>query len=233
MINQNLFLAEQMVVTSIIVWRTALSELRRDRIRRLVSKLNKSRKSQMKKIDILCNDMVASHGKFISSLRDFRFAADFYESLIGISSVEELSDSTADFFISHTPGANVAIVFADSEYHRLHFYGSNPVLEDICEMLNNSLTAGLAREVCRSNKICAAQELFAMGLVASPAMMKKISIAAVGFSNSVSAKGMVVLYRDSALPLKPEELNRVASVMRGFAKAVRHCQGKASYESIL
>lgn len=177
--------------------------------------------------------MLDSHKSFINSLQTFRFAADFYETLIGISSIDELSDSAANFLISNIPNASVAIVFADSTLPQLHFYGSNPELEDASEMLSNSLTGNLAKEVCRSNQICTESELLEMGIAASPVIMKKISIAAIGFSNTAAAKGMVVLYRDSDHPLIPDELTRAASVMHGFAKAVRFCEHKTSWQSTL
>lgn len=176
--------------------------------------------------------MLTAHREFINRLEVFRFAADFYENLIGVSTVRGLADAAGDFLISGMADTNIAILFAEDEPGQIHFYGSNTELEEATSMLGSALTARLAREVCRSNRICSQKDLLEMGLAGSPAVMKKTSIAAIGFGNTVSAKGgTVVFYKDSKNPLSRNDLTKVAAVMRGFAKAVNGCRDKTNWQS--
>ena len=61
------------------------SKQRKKRLRLLIGKLNKERKKQAKKIDILCNDLIAAQRDFIKRLSTISFTADFCESIIGVS----------------------------------------------------------------------------------------------------------------------------------------------------
>jgi hypothetical protein len=63
---------------------------RQKRLRLLLSKLNKERKKQSKKIDIICNDLISAHRDFIKRLNTISFATNFYESLIGITELNKL-----------------------------------------------------------------------------------------------------------------------------------------------
>ncbi|MFQ6036088.1 MAG: hypothetical protein ACE5NM_09630, partial [Sedimentisphaerales bacterium] len=63
---------------------------RHKRLRLLISKLNKERRKQAKKIDMLCNDLIAAQRDFIRRLSTISFAADFYKSIIGITDLSRL-----------------------------------------------------------------------------------------------------------------------------------------------
>jgi hypothetical protein len=63
---------------------------RQKRLRLLISKLNKERKKQSKKIDIICNDLISAHRDFIKRLNTISFATYFYESIIGITELNKL-----------------------------------------------------------------------------------------------------------------------------------------------
>ena len=52
------------------------------RLRLLIARLNKERKKQAKKTDILCNDLIAAQRGFIKRLGTISFAADFYEAIV-------------------------------------------------------------------------------------------------------------------------------------------------------
>lgn len=88
-----------------------MNNQRHRRLRLLISKLNKQRKKQAKKIDILCNDFIAAQRNFIDRLNAISFAANFYKSVIGLTDLskllhivsrlikEELADVNVTFFL--------------------------------------------------------------------------------------------------------------------------------------
>ena len=59
-----------------------------------------------------------------------------------------------------------------------------------------------------------------MGLTANPAMLKKVSVAAVPLSIVGPSLGIMLLYRPAENPLRQEELIRIASVTTGLGKAI-------------
>jgi hypothetical protein len=63
-----------------------------------------------------------------------------------------------------------------------------------------------------------------MGFFASPAVLKKISLAAIGLNKAGPALGMLILYRSAAKPLQKSELARIASVTPGLATALKNMQ---------
>ena len=83
-------------------------KLREKRLRGMVSRLNKERKCQAKKVDILCNDLVAAQRSFIKSLDSISFAANFYESIVGVRDLDNLLQSACELIKGEIPNATVA-----------------------------------------------------------------------------------------------------------------------------
>jgi hypothetical protein len=71
-----------------------------------------------------------------------------------------------------------------------------------------------------------------MGFFAGPAVLKRISLAAIGLNNTGPALGMILLYRSSDKPLPHSELSVASSVVKGLAKAVKALQSADRCDSI-
>lgn len=96
-----------------------MDHTRQEKMRLLISKLNKERKKQAKKIDILCNDFIAAQRDFIKGLKTISFIANFYESIIGITDLNSLlytavklikaeyADANVTFFLRQTSASSV------------------------------------------------------------------------------------------------------------------------------
>jgi hypothetical protein len=56
---------------------------RQKRLRLLVKKLNRERKRQASRVDILCNDLIGAQREFMRRLNQIGFAARFYKGLLG------------------------------------------------------------------------------------------------------------------------------------------------------
>ena len=70
---------------------------RHRRLRLLVKKLNRERKRQAKKIDILCNDLIAAQRDFIRRLNTISFTANFYKSIVGASDLARLLNTAGRY----------------------------------------------------------------------------------------------------------------------------------------
>lgn len=214
-----------------------MKEERNSRLHLLVRKLNKIRKAQKKQINILCNDILSAHSDFINHLKSFRFAADFYESLLGAANLDAIAEAAGEFLMQNTAGCSVMIIFTTSDPLRqqseasslqIHFYSEDPQLEDIPSHIKQTMTVKMVESVCYSSKICSADDLCKMGFFAGPAILKRISLAAIGLNNTGPATGMILLYRSADKPLSNSEISTVSSAVKGLAKVVKALQNANS-----
>lgn len=211
-----------------------MKEERYIRLRQLVRKLNHQRKSQKKQIDILCNDILSAHTDFISHLKNFQFAADFYENILGITTPEHLAKIVGEYFTNNIDDTNAAVVFLNNGQPQIHFYSTDPALEDIPSQITPYLSSRLIQLVCQTNKICDADQLCEMVFFAGPAVLKKLSLAAAGLTRAGSALGMLIIYRSSEQPLSRFELTRLGSIAPGLSTALKNMQSSdtAAFPSV-
>ena len=202
------------------------------KMRQLIRKLNTVRRTQKQQIDILCNDILAAHGDFIKYLNNFRFIADFYENLLEATNLGSLASAAGEFLTENIAGCSAVIIFTASDVPQVNFYTKDPSLEDISSNISPQLTAKMVAAVCQSSRVCSADELCSMGFFASPAVLKRISLAAIGLNNTGPALGMILLYRSADKPFSNSELANVLSVTKGLAKAVKALQPAAPCNSL-
>ncbi|MHC4336713.1 MAG: hypothetical protein ACYSTG_02025 [Planctomycetota bacterium] len=197
---------------------------RQRRLRLLVSELNKERKRQAKKIDILCNDFIAAQREFIKSLGIISFTANFYESIVGITDLSTLILAASKLIKDNIPDSNFVFFLRQSENFELHMFGSNQPIGPEKQQLENCFTAELVSNICKSNKICSLDDMFAMGLEGKPTLLNKISAVTIPLGERGSAFGFVLAYRSSQNKLTNEEVNKIAAICPGLSRAVKSCQ---------
>jgi hypothetical protein len=202
-----------------------LDKHRRNRIRRLVSRLNKVRRTQAKKIDMLCNDIIPAHNGFIKRLNSFRFAADFYETVIGIDNLDRMLEVAGENICSEMNDLNLAIILAGPEPIISH-HSTTSMIDINAHGFTGYITDKLIKNICQSNKICTLDDMLGMELAANPVMLKKLSIAAIPLSRVGPPVGVILLYRSAENPLRTEELSRIASVTIGLGKAIMLCRNQ-------
>ncbi|MCE5340565.1 MAG: hypothetical protein LLF92_05490 [Planctomycetaceae bacterium] len=201
-----------------------MKEERNIRLRKVVRKLNQVKRSQKKQIDILCNDILTAHADFISHLKNFQFAADFYENILGITNSEQLARNVGEYLTTNLNDINMAIVFMFSGRPQIYIYSTDTALEDIPSQIGPYMTPRMVQLVCQTGNICTSDQLCEMGFFASPAVLKKISLAAIGLNTAGPALGMLVLYRSVQQPLSKCELTKIASVTPGLSTALKNMQ---------
>ena len=210
---------------------TLLKEQRNARVKQLVRTLNRVRRIQKQKIDILCNDILKAHGEFINHLKNFRFAADFFENLLEATTPDSLARCAGEFLTENIDDCSVAVVFITASVPEIHFYSHNSQLEDVPSQLSPCLTAKLVEAVCHNSQVCDCDDLCEMEFFAGPAVLKKISLAAIGLNNSGPALGMLLLYRPADCPFSKTELTQVSSITKGLSTAVKAMHGKTTCDN--
>ena len=197
---------------------------RHRRVRLLIKKLNKKRKKQAKKIDILCNDFVSAQRDFIKSLKTISFIANFYESIIGITDLNSLLFSVVQLFKEENSDVNVTFFLRQSDNFELFmFENEQPIILEK-QHLENSFTSELMDNICKSNKVCTLDDMFGMGLQGNLIGLNKISGVTIPLGQPGSSFGFVLVYRSSENKLTTGEINNISAVTCGLSRAIQSCQ---------
>jgi hypothetical protein len=200
-----------------------LDKHRRKRIRKLVGQLNKERRKQAEKIDILCNDMVSAQKDFVNQIQSLIFSVNFYETLIGQKHQSALLDTAAIFIKENVRDVNVAIFLLDPNGFALHIVDKDKPIEIDTASLENCFTNELVSDISRANHICKLNEMLEMGLVGSPSQLGRISVAAIPLNRLCQPIGFILLYRNCDNDFTSQELERVAGITGGLCSAITNC----------
>ena len=197
---------------------------RHKRLRLLIKKLNKERKTQAKKIDILCNDLIEAQREFIKRLDTIGFTASFYEAIVGTTDLSNLLLTADKLIKDEIPDANVAFFLRQENSFELHMSEKDKPITLEKQHIENCFTPELVDNICKSNKLCTFDDMFAMGLQGNLIELNKISAVTVPLSRLGSSLGFILIYRSSENKLTADELNNISAVSRGLSRAIAACQ---------
>lgn len=202
---------------------------RQQRLRLLVKKLNKERKRQASKIDILCNDLINAQRGFVKQLNDVRFAAHFYKSLLGVTYLPSLLTRAGQMIQSELPGVGVTFFLRSPEGCQRHIFDGNEALHVNDQLLEDYFHPQLAENICKSNRLCMSDDMFAMGFEGNPNALRGVSLVTLPLNDLGRALGFILLYRSSAHPLMADELNTVGLITCGLSHAIAECPMPAHF----
>jgi hypothetical protein len=211
-------------------------EKRNKRLRLLIRQFNKQRKKQAAQIDILCNDIMMAHKDFIKALRTIGFAADFCNSIVGITDLNELLCTAGSYIQKHTPDIHVAFFLLtqngiegmSAENFELHVFESDEPIDPEDKRMENFFTTELVIEIGKSGRICTIEDMLGMGLQCSPVFLEKISTVAIPLSTAGSSIGFILLYRSSHNPLAVDDIKALAQITPGLTRSITSCRALIS-----
>ena len=198
---------------------------RHRRLRLLIKEMNKRRKKQAKKIDILCNDFIGAQRDFIKSLKTISFIANFYESIIGISDLNSLLYTVVKLIKEENPETNVTFFLRQADNFELYMFESEQPISLEKQHIEHSFTTELMDSICKSNKICSIEDMFSMGLQGNLTGLNKISGVTIPLGLHGSSLGFILICRSSDNKLSSEEINNISSVTCGLSRAIQCCHG--------
>jgi hypothetical protein len=215
---------------------------RHKRLRLLIKKLNKDRKKQNQKIDILCNDLIAAQRSFIRRLGIISFVANFYESIVGTTDLNKLLYAAVELIKAEDEDTNITfflrqegdhILQKDSkmgtqESFELHMFESSRPITIEKQYIENCFTEELMDDISRSNKVCTIDDMFAMGLHGNLNELNKISAVTIPLGLLGSSLGFILVYRSSENKLTVDEIGRISAVISGLSRAITSCQTLSS-----
>ena len=194
------------------------------RLRLFVKKLNKERKNQAKKMDILCNDLIAAQRGFIKKLKTISFTANFYEAIVGTTDLSTLLYTASKLIKEEIPDSNVGFFLRQQESSELHIFESDQPITLEQQVLEGCFNGEVVENICKSNKICTLDDMFALGLEGNLIELSKISAATMPLGGLGVSLGFILICRSSQNKLTVEELNNIASITCGLSRAITCCQ---------
>ena len=197
---------------------------RHNRIRLLIRKLNKERKKQAEKIDILCKDLIGAQRNFIKRLKIINFKANFYESIIGTTDQDKLLKTAVEMIREEIPKANVIFFLHQTETYEPHFYESPQSILLEKQSFEKSFTPELIDNICSSNEISRLEDMFAMGLNINPKYFGKISAITIPMSSPETPLGIIFIYRSIDNKISNYEISNISVIARGLSRAISSCQ---------
>jgi hypothetical protein len=197
---------------------------RHKRLRLLIKKLNKERKKQAQKIDILCNDLIAAQRNFIKRLNTISFAANFYESIAGTTDLNNLLYTAVKLVKEEIADVNVTFFLRQEESFELYMFESGQPIALEKQHLENCFNPELMESICKSNKVCTLDDMFAMGLQGNLIGLNQISAVTIPLGLLSSSLGFMLLYRPSENKLITDEISKIYAVTRGLSRAIASCQ---------
>ena len=197
---------------------------RQKRLRLLIKQLNKARKIQAQKTDILCNDIISAHRKFLHNLKMLSFTANFYESLAGITELSLLLTTAAEYMKDHLTNSQLAIVLRLPHSFELHIPFSEKDEPKTNCWLADYLTEEIVQAVCKSNQICTLDEMLKMSMQIPPAMLGKLTAAAIPLSRSSISLGFIIIWKNLPEKVTENEIKYIRTVTPGLTKAIQAAQ---------
>ena len=197
---------------------------RQKRVRQLVKKINQQRKKQALKIDILCNDLIGAQRNFIKKLDAITFTTHFYESLLGTNDISTLFYTAGKLIKQKIPAVNLAFLLRRTDNFELHILENDEPITLDKQRLENCFTNELVNDICKANKVCCLDDLFAMGMGGNPTWLNKISAVTIPIARSGLSAGFILLYRSSKTKITQPEINQIAAITGGLYKAIATCK---------
>lgn len=197
---------------------------RHKRVRLLVKKLNKERKKQNMKIDILCNDFISAQRNFIKNLNTINFMANFYESIIGATDLNDLLCTTARLIKAEHADAHITFFLRQAARFEVYMFESKKPISFEKKHIENCFNPELMDNIWKSNKVCTLDDMFAMGLHGNLSGLNKISAVTIPLSRFGSSLGFMLICRSSENKWTPDEMSNISAVTGGLCRAIASCQ---------
>jgi len=201
-----------------------INDSRQKRLRLLIKQLNKTRKIQAQKTDILCNDIVSAHRGFLHNLKMLSFAANFYESLAGITELSILMTTAAEYMKDHLTNSRLAIVLRQPHSFELHIPFSEKDEPKTNCWLADYLTEEIVQAICKSNQICNLEEMLKMSMQIPPTMLGKLTAAAIPLGRFGISLGFIIIWKNLPETVTENEIKYIQTITPGLTKAIQAAQ---------
>jgi hypothetical protein len=197
---------------------------RHKRLRLLLKRLNKERKTQAQKIDILCNDLVGAHRQFINKLNSVSFKAAFYESIISVNNINDLLYRTSKSIEQLLPRTNTAFFLRQQEGFKMYLFESKKPISLNKKSLENYFSDEIVENICKTNRICSIEDMLTMGFETNPTILNRLSAFTIPLGRFGPSQGFILIYRPAEIKLTATDLDKVCAITTGLSTAIKSCK---------
>ena len=197
---------------------------RHQRLLALLKKVNQERKKQAKQIDILCNDMIGAQRNFIQRLKTIDFRANFYESIMGATDLNCLLSTASVIIKEESNNANIVFFLRNGESFEIYTFDENQGNDSQWQNIEDCFNPELMTNICKSNKICDINDLFAMGLQGNLTCLNALSVVTIPLGSIGSVQGFMLICRSSNNKLNSDEIRKISSITSGLSQAIYACR---------
>ncbi|HEX3358994.1 MAG TPA: response regulator [Tepidisphaeraceae bacterium] len=198
----------------------AKTEKRLDRLRDAVRRLNISRRMVTKKVDLLCNDLVAAYGELSRQFDDVRNQESFRKLLGEANDLEQLLCHAMDWLLRKTGYCNVAVWLAsEEEGYQLGAYMKYTVPGE--DSLTNAMRSGIVPMAVKDNLVHFSAEQAEQNLTPAELQhMKDQTVMAVNCTYLGESLAVLVLFRDDRSPFTEEDSTMLKAISSIFATSL-------------
>jgi hypothetical protein len=135
-----------------------------------------------------------------------------FDSLISAASrviKAELGDANVTFFLHQT------------ESFELYMFPSDNLITAEKSRLEDCFDAELVEAICKANKLCTLDDMFAIGLRGDSIKLRKTSAATIPLSDFGCSLGFILIWRPAQDRLQVERLRKICAVAHGLARAIK------------
>jgi FixJ family two-component response regulator/GAF domain-containing protein len=190
------------------------------RLRRAVRRLNVSRRMVSKKVDLLCNDLVAAYGELSKQVDGIRMQESFRKLIDSSRDLEQLLCHAMDWILRHAGYSNVAIWLAadDAEselgaYMKYTIAGEKPFTE--------AMKAGLLPLVQREGFVHLNPEDLPGQLTAQEVeYMASQTVLGANCTYLGETLATLIVFRDARSPFSPEDAAMLKAIAPIFATSL-------------
>lgn len=203
---------------------TVNNKNRHQKLLGLLNKMKLESRKQAKQIDILCNDMIGAQRDFIKRLKTIDFRANFYESIMGSANLNCLLSAASVIIKEETNNADIIFFLRHAESFEIFTFDENQGKESQWRNIEDCFCPELMINICKSNKICDINSMFAMGLQGNLTCLNELSAVTIPLGSLGTVQGFMLVCRSSENKLNNEEIRKISSISSGLSQAIYACR---------
>jgi FixJ family two-component response regulator len=198
----------------------ARNDKRLNRLRDAVRRLNISRRTVSKKVDLLCNDLVGAYGELARQLDSVRHQETFRKLLNDAKDLEQMLCHTMDWLLQHAGYCNVAVWLAsESDGFQLGAYMKYTIPGE--PPLTEAMRTGIVPLTVRQSLVHLTSRQADQQLTAAELdHLGGQTVLAINCAYLGESLAVLVLFRDDKSPFTEEDVAMLRSINSVFATAL-------------
>jgi len=133
--------------------------------------------------------------------------------------------STASVIIKEESNdSNIVFFLRNGESFEIYTFDENPTQNSQWQGIESCFNGELMSNICKSNKICDINDMFAMGLQGNLTSLNALSAVSIPLGSFGAVQGFMLVCRSASNKLKSDEVRKISSITSGLSQAIYSCR---------